>query len=285
VRLSKVKTTSVACQTDEVNIAAEAKETTRQQQIPVTQNQTNDKNDGYHHTKNDRRKITRGQFGIQAVAETTPNPIVGRSVKTAKVQSATPQSRSTPNEDSGLSLIYVGHLAAETTEQAVRLHLLEIGVTDNQLADVIKLPCRIENETSFCISLNDKLAQNVLFDSNSWPTGVRVRHYTQKRNSSKPGDKNKPTRRTNNNSAPPRFRKQVKSMERETHCKCADSTYRFPERRYNRWQTSEADHFDHYEYDQHRDRKSSYIRNKTEQPHYDSQRNYYYSHGADYYDY
>ena len=205
---------------------------------------------GFHHSKNDRRKIISGQRFLHAAPPgVKKSPIVGNSHQSHRIQSADYNV----TEPSGLALVYVGRLSSNASEDSVRSHLYDIGVTDNQLADVIKLNCRKDNESSFCISLNEGLAQNILFDSSNWPTGVRVRQYNQR--SSTTGSYKKRTRRPNHYRAPPRLRNQSRQQHRNSYHPYQCSVHDFyprpvadPYVHPNGWQNTENHHVD-YDYD------------------------------------
>ena len=55
--------------------------------------------------------------------------------------------------------------------------LSEIGVSNSDVADVIKLRCKNERESSFCVSLNNRTSENLMLTTNKWPKGVRVRRF------------------------------------------------------------------------------------------------------------
>ena len=74
-------------------------------------------------------------------------------------------------------LIYVGKLDKQTSEDALRYHIIDIGLQQTDIADVIKLPCKNQHESSFCVSVNDELAETVLLSTGQWPYGTRVRPF------------------------------------------------------------------------------------------------------------
>ena len=59
-------------------------------------------------------------------------------------------------------LIYVGKLDKQTSEDALRYHIIDIGLQQTDIADVIKLPYKNQHESSFCVCVNDELAETVL---------------------------------------------------------------------------------------------------------------------------
>ena len=83
-------------------------------------------------------------------------------------------------------LVYVGKLFAETSKESIRVHLQEIGVSTDDVSDILQLNNRKTDCTSFCISLNTKQAEKLVLDSLLWPTGVTVR--TFRRSVSAPKD-------------------------------------------------------------------------------------------------
>ena len=174
---------------------------------PQTETQTAEGN--FHHPRNVRRKIKRGRptTRLSTAENSSRDPVVGNSQNGFKLKSSEIQNN--PN----LHLVYVGRLAKNTSENDVRTHLHEISVTNQSIADVIKLKCRKDNETSFCISLNDTSAQDTLFRSEKWPRGVIVRPFTQNPKKNTKSEQNR-RYRDNRQSVPPRLRKQVRLEER-----------------------------------------------------------------------
>ena len=172
---------------------------------------------GFQHPKHVRNKIVRGQVITQAANSDvglSSKIVTGSSHGNYSIKAAAPLNPD--SESSGSVLVYVGRLAKDSTEQSVRNHLANIGVTVYQIADVIKLKCRKDNETSFCISLNDKSAHRILFESDNWPAGIRVRTFKQSPIKNKTS--RAPLRMRNAQSAPPRFRNRVKSQGRDLSC-------------------------------------------------------------------
>ena len=74
-------------------------------------------------------------------------------------------------------LVYVGKLAKNTTQELLRDHMIQVGLKTDDVADIISLKCRNENESSFCISLYTDDAKKVLYNKNNWPNGVRIRPF------------------------------------------------------------------------------------------------------------
>ena len=78
-------------------------------------------------------------------------------------------------------LVYVARLDVNTKEEDLRTHILDIGLQTGDVADVIKLRCKNPKESSFCVSLNDHIAETVLLSTGQWPRGTRVRPYESRR--------------------------------------------------------------------------------------------------------
>ena len=118
----------------------------------------------FHHKNTERQKIKRGRAGTK---QTYKASIQGASKEFCKISNITGTKTQT-------QLIYIGGLARNTSESDLRSHLLQIGVVNNDIADVIKLHCK----TSFCLSLNQNpKAQTIVFSEKNWPTGSRIRQY------------------------------------------------------------------------------------------------------------
>ena len=74
-------------------------------------------------------------------------------------------------------LIYVGKLSKLTTVNSVRDHLRQIGLPNEDVADVLQLKCKNINEKSFCVSIHSPSGKDKLYDPHNWPLGVRVRPF------------------------------------------------------------------------------------------------------------
>ena len=149
--------------------------------VPETLESLKD-NTPFHHTSAERRNILRGVKRNHGTAEnskiTVSNrfDVLGNSTKQSGIQAA-PLLRSNQLPAETSHLIYVGRLAQRTSARDLRCHLLQSGVTNEDIADVIKLKCRNEWESSFCISVNTNEAKERVFQENNWPVGVKVRKY------------------------------------------------------------------------------------------------------------
>ena len=71
-------------------------------------------------------------------------------------------------------LIYVGKLSKVTTVNSVRDHLRQIGLPNEDDADVLQLKCKNINEKSLCVSIHSPSGKDKLYDPHNWPLGVRV---------------------------------------------------------------------------------------------------------------
>ena len=59
----------------------------------------------------------------------------------------------------------------------MRAHVADLGISDESVADVIKLRCKDGKQSSFCISVCSKDAEKTLFSPNNWPEGVWIRTF------------------------------------------------------------------------------------------------------------
>ena len=121
----------------------------------------------FQHQRSERRRIQRGRIDHSSVKETTTQD------KPIRIHAA---SSSTERY-----LVYIGRLDVNTKEEDLRTHILDIGLQTGDVADVIKLRCRNPKESSFCVSLNDHIAETVLLSTGQWPRGTRVRPYESRR--------------------------------------------------------------------------------------------------------
>ena len=139
-------------------------------EVEVT-DQTNPESDSeFCYPRQQRKNIRRGKSQIQGSKQKS---VTGQSNAKHQVKAATlPHSADVSN---GPYLVYAGKLAKDTDARSVREHLQSIGVT--QIADVIKLNCRNVNQTSFCISVDTKLEEDLVYSADNWPSGVIIRPY------------------------------------------------------------------------------------------------------------
>ena len=103
-------------------------------------------------------------------------PMVGSSLKSHRIEAAAVSDRRTKPAEN-IHRVYAGRLSSSTSEDAIRAHLADVGLQNSDIADVVKLKCRNLNESSFCISLNSKVAENKIYDSSLWPEGIRIRPF------------------------------------------------------------------------------------------------------------
>ena len=128
----------------------------------------------FRHSKWGRNKILKG---LKLSRDNEQN--------TTKSANATKkfQIEAAPQTDKRISksetyLIYIGKLSEKTDENSLRAHLLHIGLKNQDISDVLKLNTRRETERSFCVSVDSKRGQDLIFDrKNNWPVGVRIRPF------------------------------------------------------------------------------------------------------------
>ena len=76
--------------------------------------------------------------------------------------------------------IYVGKVKAATSTKDMRAHLRDIGVS--HVSDVLELSCKVIGQTSFCITVDTAVDEDLIFEPNSWPSGIRIRPYKEQSN-------------------------------------------------------------------------------------------------------
>ena len=59
----------------------------------------------------------------------------------------------------------------------MRDHLRDIGVS--HVSDVLELSCKVIGQTSFCITVDTAVDEDLIFKPNSWPSGIRIRPYKE----------------------------------------------------------------------------------------------------------
>ena len=133
---------------------------------------------GFRHTQSYRKKLVNGK--INSTQSTKKVNITGTSQKFFRVMSAENRPSTRRSSDSSTCLLYVERLAQGTSEDDLRAHLIDSGVSNDKTADVIKLKTRNRLESSFCISLCDSETENIIYDSNKCPEGVRVHPFVQR---------------------------------------------------------------------------------------------------------
>ena len=76
--------------------------------------------------------------------------------------------------------IYVGKVKAATSTKDMRDHLRDIGVS--HVSDVLELSCKVIGQTSFCITVDTAVDEDLIFKPNSWSSGIRIRPYKERSN-------------------------------------------------------------------------------------------------------
>ena len=162
----------------------------------------------FRHSNQNRRKILKGRK-VDSANSGAKCEITGSSTSQHRIQAANYDTGNadTPHQPK-TSLVYVGGLSRHTTEDDIRAHLQDIGVSNNSIGDVLKLRSRTSNQTSFCISLSDPEYESLIYDEMKWPNGIRVRPYRQRQNNPAANKRRSYPRRYQRNEPPPRFRDQ-----------------------------------------------------------------------------
>ena len=117
---------------------------------------SDDNSSPFRHTTFDRKRILK-----------KPKIVTGSNMETVVLS---PKKITT-------KLVYVGKLDKEIDSDAIRCHLTENGVKESDIADILRLNTRNQNEASYCISLNNERAESVVLSEKSWPNGIRVRKF------------------------------------------------------------------------------------------------------------
>ena len=71
-------------------------------------------------------------------------------------------------------------MKAATSTKDIRDHLRDIGVS--HVSDVLELSCKVIGQTSFCITVDTAVDEDLIFKPNSWPSGIRIRPYKERSN-------------------------------------------------------------------------------------------------------
>ena len=159
---------------------------------------------GFRHTQSFRRKLLNGSEHRTNPSSYKSN-MFGTSTTQHRVTSITssqdgvrPKQQTTSEQ---LCLVYVGRLTHTTTEDDLRAHLIDSGVSNDNIADVMKLRSRSTRESSFCVSLSNTEAESMIYVPSKWPEGTRIRPFKQK------SPKRQQTyNKSQFHSKPPRFR-------------------------------------------------------------------------------
>ena len=188
-------------------------------------------NSGFRHTSKQRRDIQRGlQVSQNFLAN--QKDICGASEGNHRITSA---------EKQGTTMVYVGRLNSNTTEDDLRAHLHDIEV--NQVADVVKLRNKRHGvESSFCVSLNNLDSAEKIFRPQNWPSGIIVRPFRAPR---RPNDHHRDSNYRRNDSSD--RNSLYRSDYRNTKSQYRSANYRNKHQGSNTSQYSSTDY--HEEYD------------------------------------
>ena len=136
--------------------------------------------DAFRHTQKDRKRILKGTMGSKSSTATNnakPSESNNKYVYNFNIEAASKKS----SDSSGPTyLLYIGKLAAQTTQQSLRKHLLQIGIQNKELSDILQLRCRNENERSFCVSIDGEDGKDKIYNLQNWPAGVRIRPFKRR---------------------------------------------------------------------------------------------------------
>ena len=157
------------------------------------------KEEPFRHTASYRRKIVNDTAVCSCSKTDEPRKLELRG--SSREQHRIKASQASVNPVS-THLVYVGQLAGNTSKDDVHGHLLDIGIENQNIADVFKLRSRSNKVSSFCISLCDAESEDIVYGSSKWPNGTRIRPFTRKHNRRDSTSHKWQPRRA------PRFRKQ-----------------------------------------------------------------------------
>ena len=122
----------------------------------------------FRHTAAERRNILKGQRRKPYIKLDESKKVDNFKVKA----SASARKWTGPTH-----LIYVGRLSKASTCDSLREQLLDIGVTNVDIADILHLNCRNRDESLFCVSIHGDHPNQILLDPVNWPYGIRIRPY------------------------------------------------------------------------------------------------------------
>ena len=114
-------------------------------------------------SKSQQRKLMKG-------SQTIPNSFPGITG-----ESASGHSFCAASTIPLLRLVFIGNAHPETTEDAIRKHVTNIGLA-NGLSDVQPLPSTIAGRAAFCVTFNDHTTEEKTYKCD-WPNRVIVRPY------------------------------------------------------------------------------------------------------------
>ena len=139
----------------------------------------------FRHSNKERKNILKGK---KITRDGQPESSVTH--KRFKIEAASTNIRNVTR--SLTHLIYIGHLSKGTNKESLTEHLIYIGVRNEDIADILQLKCRNQNERSFCVSINSDQGKDLIYDVKSnWPNGVRVRTYKPSRHTDRSQRHNK----------------------------------------------------------------------------------------------
>ena len=151
------------------------------QVIPAGSNNNDEENNTsprvvFRHTKATRQKILKGKGPKLKQQQNIPSPTKASngSKKIYRVQAA-----EVCQNQNDTNLLYVGSLERSTSEDSVRAHLVDIGLLNDDILDVMKLKSKNGRQASFCVSVGSKTAVDVIYASDNWPSGVRIRPFNK----------------------------------------------------------------------------------------------------------
>ena len=140
-----------------------------------------EKEEPFRHTTAYRRKILKAKEPNcnckQQKSDSNRSAVLGTSIEQHRIKSAVPGY-----VKQATSLVYIGGLDQNTSEDEVWSHILDIGVQNRNIADVLKLKNRSNSDASFCVSICNKEAEDLVYNSSKWPSGTRIRPFKKKPN-------------------------------------------------------------------------------------------------------
>ena len=89
-------------------------------------------------------------------------------------------------------------MAKDSTTDDVRAHLNDVQIAG--ISDVIRLSSEGSNSSSFCVTVDNQLAEIAVFQTEKWPRGIRIRPYIRRKDQhgSRNGNVMRNTRNQNN---------------------------------------------------------------------------------------
>ena len=162
--------------------------------------------EGFRHTKSHRQSILKGRPTKKKLKVDPPihksDELAGNSESSYRIQAA-------PADPPSTYVVYVGNLVKETSEDDLRAHLVDIGLSIDNIADVFKLNSRNKSKSSFCISLDNGKDEWSLYNPSNWPQHVIIQPFRPKNSQNSNFQKGPHTHGQQN--PPPRFQRQPHS--------------------------------------------------------------------------